>query len=149
MPDTRLPQQAEAREDADLQEIDQLVREILTCVCSSPATSTQELCLDFDFGASRFVLLRFPRVAAPKPALSPRELEIARMVSQGLPTKVIADVLSISCWTVSTHVRRIFSKLGVTSRPAMVARMLDRSPVDDRSSPEDSIKTHPVTARGA
>jgi DNA-binding NarL/FixJ family response regulator len=147
--DTRSPEQAEVREDADLQTIEQLLHEILTRVCRSPSTSAQELLLDFDFGTSRFVLLHLPRVTAPRPALSPRELEIVRMVSQGLPTKVIANVLNISCWTVSTHVRRIFSKLGVTSRPAMVARMLDRSPVDDRSGPEDAIKTHPVIARGA
>jgi DNA-binding CsgD family transcriptional regulator len=54
-------------------------------------------------------------------SLSPREVEIARMVAQGHPNKVIAEVLEISEWTVATHLRRIFAKLGVTSRAAMVA----------------------------
>jgi DNA-binding CsgD family transcriptional regulator len=32
-------------------------------------------------------------------------------------------VLHISSWTVSTHLRRIFTKLGVSSRAAMVAKV--------------------------
>ncbi|MGA8809325.1 MAG: helix-turn-helix transcriptional regulator [Thermoanaerobaculia bacterium] len=59
-------------------------------------------------------------------ALSPRELEIARMVAVGHPNKTIAAVLDISAWTVGTHLRRIFSKLRVTSRAAMVARLMER-----------------------
>ncbi len=59
-------------------------------------------------------------------ALSPRELEIARMVAAGNPNKTIAAVLDISAWTVGTHLRRIFSKLRVTSRAAMVARLMER-----------------------
>jgi DNA-binding CsgD family transcriptional regulator len=35
-------------------------------------------------------------------------------------------VLDISMWTVSTHLRRIFAKLGVTSRAAMVTTMFKR-----------------------
>jgi DNA-binding CsgD family transcriptional regulator len=58
-------------------------------------------------------------------ALSPRELEIARMVAKGYPNKVIARVLEISSWTVSTHLRRIFAKLGVTTRASMIAQLLD------------------------
>ncbi|MDX6201123.1 MAG: hypothetical protein QOE24_1795 [Frankiales bacterium] len=54
-------------------------------------------------------------------ALSPREREIARMVAQGYTNKGIANVLDISLWTVSTHLRRIFAKLGVSTRAAMVA----------------------------
>jgi DNA-binding CsgD family transcriptional regulator len=38
---------------------------------------------------------------------------------------VIADVLNISSWTVCTHLRRIFAKLGVGSRAAMVAQLLE------------------------
>jgi DNA-binding NarL/FixJ family response regulator len=59
-------------------------------------------------------------------ALSPRETEVARMIAKGYPNKIIASVLDISVWTVSTHLRRIFAKLGVTSRAAMVSRMLKR-----------------------
>lgn len=57
--------------------------------------------------------------------LSPREQEIARMVAKGYPNKTIAHVLDISTWTVGTHLRRIFAKLSVGSRAAMVARLLE------------------------
>lgn len=57
--------------------------------------------------------------------LSPREQEIAALVVKGFPNKVIASVLGISIWTVSTHLRRIFAKLDVTRREAMVARVLE------------------------
>jgi len=57
-------------------------------------------------------------------SFSPREREIARMLAKGYPNKTIADVLEISPWTVSTHLRRIFAKLRVSSRAAMAARCL-------------------------
>ncbi len=57
--------------------------------------------------------------------LSPRETEVARMVAQGYPNKTIAAVLEISSFTVSSYLRRIFAKLGVNSRAAMVARVLE------------------------
>ena len=54
--------------------------------------------------------------------LTPRETQIARLVADGLVNKEIATRLSISEWTVSTHMRRIFAKLGVETRAAMVLR---------------------------
>ena len=60
-----------------------------------------------------------------KVMLSPREEEIARMVAAGYPNKTIAAVLDISSWTVGTHLRRVFAKLGVGSRAAMVASLLN------------------------
>jgi DNA-binding NarL/FixJ family response regulator len=54
--------------------------------------------------------------------LTGRELEITALVALGWPNKQIADKLHISEWTVSTHLRRIFAKLGVHSRAAMVYR---------------------------
>lgn len=56
-----------------------------------------------------------------EPLLSPRESEIARLVAKGLPNKTIAAILDISPWTVATHLKRIFAKLGVRSRAAMVS----------------------------
>ena len=47
------------------------------------------------------------------------------MVAQGHPNKIIADVLNISAWTVCTHLRYMFAKLGVGSRAAMVAQLLE------------------------
>lgn len=54
--------------------------------------------------------------------LTERELQIATLVALGQPNKHIASQLRISEWTVSTHLRRIFIKLGVDSRAAMVYR---------------------------
>jgi DNA-binding CsgD family transcriptional regulator len=66
--------------------------------------------------------------------LSPREREIVLRVSEGLTTKEIAERLGISSWTVDSHIRRIFAKLHVTTRAAMVARELNAR----RSSPLDA-----------
>ena len=57
--------------------------------------------------------------------LTPREHEITRLVAKGLPNKTIAGVLDMSPWTVATHLRRVFAKLGVNSRAAMVARLFE------------------------
>lgn len=54
--------------------------------------------------------------------LTPRELQIVALVADGNVNKQIADVLRISEWTVSTHLRRIFAKVGVDTRAAMVSR---------------------------
>jgi DNA-binding CsgD family transcriptional regulator len=88
----------------------------------------EEVILDVEVDGIRCLLVRSP----PKPPrtqamLSPREQEIARMVAKGYPNKTIAAVLDISSWTVGTHLRRIFAKLGVGSRAAMVAQLLQES----------------------
>jgi RNA polymerase sigma factor (sigma-70 family) len=54
--------------------------------------------------------------------LTERESQIVQLIAQGLSNKQIAKRLQISEWTVSTHLRRIFAKLGVDSRAAMVYR---------------------------
>lgn len=59
---------------------------------------------------------------SPRHTLSPRELQIARLVADGATNRAIASSLEISPWTVSTHMRRIFAKLDVTSRAEMVAQ---------------------------
>jgi DNA-binding CsgD family transcriptional regulator len=62
----------------------------------------------------------------PKPNLAEiltgRELQIATLVAIGCSNKQIANRLKISEWTISTHLRRIFIKLGVNSRAAMIYR---------------------------
>ena len=54
--------------------------------------------------------------------LTGRELQIAALVALGWPNKKVANQLKISEWTVSAHLRRIFIKLKVDSRSAMVYR---------------------------
>lgn len=54
-------------------------------------------------------------------ALTPREVEILRMVLAGHGNREIAESLFISEGTVKTHVRSIFEKLGVKSRMQLAA----------------------------
>jgi two-component system, NarL family, response regulator LiaR len=49
-------------------------------------------------------------------SLSPRELEIIRMISRGMSYSQIADSLTISLSTVKFHIGNILSKLGVETR---------------------------------
>lgn len=56
------------------------------------------------------------RPPAPGLGLTPRELEVLRLVTAGRSNREIADELFISVKTVSVHVSNILSKLGVTSR---------------------------------
>lgn len=52
--------------------------------------------------------------------LTPRELQIAMLICYGRLNKQIAQQLRISEYTVSAHLRRIFAKLRVHNRAAMV-----------------------------
>lgn len=49
-------------------------------------------------------------------ALTPREVDVLRLVAEGLSNKEIAQVLSIGEKTVKTHVSNILSKLNLLSR---------------------------------
>jgi len=91
---------------------------------------SEEVLVDTEVDGSRYLLVRMPKPNCSRIQLSPREQEIVKMVARGHPNKVIADVLSISMWTVCTHLRRVFAKLGVGSRAAMVAQLLEMGILD-------------------
>ncbi len=58
--------------------------------------------------------------SAPAPGgLSSRELEVVQLVAQGLPDKEIAARLYLSKHTVNNHLRKIYGKLGISSRTAL------------------------------
>lgn len=61
------------------------------------------------FGSSR------PRAAAPA-GLSTRELEVVRLVADGLANKAIAAQLHLSVRTVESHVRHVLAKAGLSNR---------------------------------
>jgi LuxR family maltose regulon positive regulatory protein len=54
--------------------------------------------------------------------LSERELEVLRMVAEGLTNSQIASKLYIELGTIKRHINHIFGKLGVTTRTLAVAR---------------------------
>jgi DNA-binding CsgD family transcriptional regulator len=91
--------------------------------------SLAEIILDLEIDGVPYRLIRVLSQEAPLDgkssiSLSPREREIVRLVAKGLPNKSIADVLDISLWTVATHLRRVFAKLGVGTRAEMIARVI-------------------------
>jgi DNA-binding NarL/FixJ family response regulator len=53
-------------------------------------------------------------------ALTARELEIVRMVAEGLRNRAIADRLAITEGTVKVHLHNIYEKLGVDGRLELV-----------------------------
>ena len=68
-------------------------------------------------------LLRSRRVAeAPVEALTPRELEVMQLLSDGLSNKLIADRLGVSEHTAKFHVNSIMGKLGAQTRTDAVVR---------------------------
>ena len=63
-----------------------------------------------------------PRVSPGR--LSPRELEVARLIADGASNRDAAERLFLSERTVESHVSSIFNKLGIDTRVALV-RWLD------------------------
>jgi DNA-binding NarL/FixJ family response regulator len=59
-----------------------------------------------------------PNKSVTSPLLTTREIEVLRLVAQGLTSAQIAEQLVISVLTVNSHVRSIYNKLGITSRAA-------------------------------
>jgi NarL family two-component system response regulator LiaR len=48
--------------------------------------------------------------------LTDREVEVLKLVAQGLTNQEIAERLTLSEWTVRTHVRNILGKLHLANR---------------------------------
>jgi DNA-binding CsgD family transcriptional regulator len=57
--------------------------------------------------------------------LTPREMDVLRLLAQGLTNAQMAERLVIAVVTVNFHVRSIYSKLGVTSRAAATRYALE------------------------
>jgi DNA-binding NarL/FixJ family response regulator len=62
---------------------------------------------------------------SPFDVLSPRELEVALLLNQGLRQDDIAKRLSLSAKTINTHKARLFDKLGIRDSIAL-ARLIGR-----------------------
>ena len=90
-----------------------------------------QVIIDTEIDGVHCLLTRLDKPSAPRISFSPRESEIACMVAKGYPNKAIAAALDISPWTVGTHLRRVFAKLHVSSRSAMVARLINTGVVND------------------
>jgi DNA-binding CsgD family transcriptional regulator len=88
---------------------------------------------ELEFGASGEILRglgavpdieRLAHIADPRhPAgpLSPREVEVLKLVATGMTNRAIASSLCISDKTVARHVANVFTKLGLSSRAEATA----------------------------
>jgi DNA-binding NarL/FixJ family response regulator len=63
--------------------------------------------------------------AGPGTPLSQREIEVLGLVSEGLSNAEVGERLFISGQTVKTHLERIYTKLGVSSRTAAVKKGIE------------------------
>src|SRR5262245_30517840 len=66
--------------------------------------------------------------SSPPPHLTPRQLEVLRLLEQGRSTKQIAAELHLSTETVRNHIRHLFRALGVHTRLEAVAVARSVSP---------------------
>lgn len=69
-------------------------------------------------------LVRAAAAPAP-PALSPRELDVLRLVAAGRSNPEIAAALFIGDATVKTHLQKVFGKLEVADRTRAVTRAME------------------------
>ena len=68
-------------------------------------------------------------------SLTPTEHDVALLVAEGLRNRDIADRLAMSPYTVDTHLRHVFAKLGVRSRAAVAAAVARHNPGEPVVSP--------------
>jgi DNA-binding NarL/FixJ family response regulator len=55
--------------------------------------------------------------------LTKREVQIVRLVSHGLPNKVVAEELGVREGTVKIHLHSIYRKLHISSRTELILRV--------------------------
>jgi two-component system invasion response regulator UvrY len=72
---------------------------------------------------------------SPFDSLSPRELQVMLMLTQGTKVQEISDKLCLSPKTVSTYRHRLYDKLGVSSDVALTRLAMRYGMVDDAYEP--------------
>ncbi|MFE8069719.1 LuxR C-terminal-related transcriptional regulator [Marinobacteraceae bacterium S3BR75-40.1] len=74
--------------------------------------------------------IEVPELTEP---LSIRELEVLKLINQGLANKLIAQKLEVAPTTIKAHIRNLYGKLGVTSRTEALAKARQLRLLDDES----------------
>jgi ATP/maltotriose-dependent transcriptional regulator MalT len=70
-----------------------------------------------------------PRTPEARDQLTPQELQIVQLAAQGRSNREIGQMLYLSHRTVSSHLYRVFPKLGITSRTELRAALSAASPI--------------------
>ncbi len=83
-------------------------------------------------GIAARILQEFARPSRTAEALSGREREVLKLVTEGLSNKEIAQSLGISPSTVKNHLRNIMEKLHVRNRVEAAIRFLNGNGLADR-----------------
>lgn len=78
--------------------------------------------------------------AADQPYLTPRQLDVARLLERGLTNQEIADRLHIEVSTAKIHVHNILRKLGVRHRGQAVAKLHRSGMLDAAGSGSPSAR---------
>lgn len=68
---------------------------------------------------------RVSKPTTPTVALSPRELDVLRLVADGLSNRAIGERLFVGESTVKTHLLHVFTKLEVSDRTRAVTRAME------------------------
>lgn len=94
----------------------------------------EQLDAEYDLNVTQGLMKKLG-VRLPKPGttnskpketeLSNREMEVSRLVAEGLTNIEIGEALFISPRTVSTHLEKIYKRLGISSRASLVKYLMD------------------------
>jgi DNA-binding NarL/FixJ family response regulator len=71
--------------------------------------------------------------------LTPQELQVARLVGEGLSNKEVAAQLFLSPRTIDAHLRRVFAKLSITSRTQLARLPLNFGDVGGPGGVEEAL----------
>ena len=69
------------------------------------------------------------------PQLSPREIEVLRLLAEGLGVTAIARQLFVSESTAKTHISKIYEKLGAANRAQAIMNVIRAGLLSDAHSP--------------
>jgi len=86
--------------------------------------------------AEQLALGAMPNVAGlPHTALSDREYEVFQLLVSGVSVSDIADRLSVSVKTVSTHKARLMEKMGIGNQAELIRYALRHRLIEDSADP--------------
>ncbi|MGJ8639840.1 MAG: response regulator [Opitutaceae bacterium] len=100
---------------------------LLKSAKASEISAAIEIVMDggasLDAGVARYIINRIKKDKKATVTVSPlseRELEVLKLLAEGMLKKEISEALNVSVATVAFHVKNVFQKLDVSNAPAAV-----------------------------